>query len=301
MAQRTLQFQGLEVFKAKYDLIFKEVFLGDLDLLASLISSILEIDIQAEYLAILNTELVPAYETGRLSRLDIRIKTADKHIDLELQLNNRYNMDKRSIFYLSKLFIEQMTQGLDFKDLCPAIAINILDFDYLPHAEYHNQYRLKNTRTHDELTGAIEIHFLELPKARFTENNNMKNLWMKFLSADSGEMLEMLAKQDPMMEKAISRLVYVSADEKLRYEIAMREKAELDYNNDMSGSFEKGKEQGIEQGIEQGLEQGVEQGRMQERLEIARKLRDVLDRGTIVQRLGLSAEEAALLDGPDAD
>jgi len=301
LAQRTLQFQGLEVFKAKYDLIFKEVFLGDLDLLASLISSILEIDIQAEYLAILNTELVPAYETGRLSRLDIRIKTADKHIDLELQLNNRYNMDKRSIFYLSKLFIEQMTQGLDFKDLCPAIAINILDFDYLPHAEYHNQYRLKNTRTHDELTGAIEIHFLELPKARFTENNNMKNLWMKFLSADSGEMLEMLAKQDPMMEKAISRLVYVSADEKLRYEIAMREKAELDYNNDMSGSFEKGKEQGIEQGIEQGLEQGVEQGRMQERLEIARKLRDVLDRGTIVQRLGLSAEEAALLDGPDAD
>ena len=77
--QRTLQYRGMEVFKAKYDLIFKEVFLGDLELLASLVSSILELDVLAGDIAVLNTELVPAFESGRLSRLDIRIKTSDRH------------------------------------------------------------------------------------------------------------------------------------------------------------------------------------------------------------------------------
>ncbi|MCL2121275.1 MAG: Rpn family recombination-promoting nuclease/putative transposase [Clostridiales bacterium] len=296
MAEKTLQYQGMTVYKAKYDLIFKEVFLGDLALLASLLSSILEIDIQAEYLAVLNTELVPAHESGRLSRLDIRIKTSGKHIDLELQLENRYNMDKRSIFYMSKLFIEQMLQSMDFKDLCPAIAINIMDFACLPYAEYHNQYRLKNTRTHDELTDVIELHFIELPKVRMTENDNVKDMWMQFLSAESGEVLEMLAKRDPMMEKAIQRLVYVSAEEKLRYEMAMREKAELDYYNDMTGSFDKGKEEGLEEGLEKGLEKGREEGREEARLEDAKSLLGILDIQTIAQKLRLSTEEIAELE-----
>jgi len=72
LAEKTLQYQGMTVYKAKYDLIFKEVFLGDLALLASLLSSILEIDIQAEYLAVLNTELVPAYESGSIWQFSIR-------------------------------------------------------------------------------------------------------------------------------------------------------------------------------------------------------------------------------------
>ena len=179
---------------------------------------------------------------------------------------------------------ESMLQSMDFKDLCPAIAINVMDFACLPYAEYHNQYRLKNTRTHDELTDVIELHYIELPKVRMTENDNVKDMWMQFLSAESGEVLEMLAKRDPMMEKAIQRLVYVSAEEKLRYEIAMREKAELDYYNEMLGSFDKGKEEGLEKGREEA------------RLEAAKSLLGILDIQTIAQRLRLNAGEIAELE-----
>ena len=73
-------------------------------------------------------------------------------------------MNKRSIFYLSKLYIEQMAQGMDFRELRPAVAVNILDFDYLPYSAYHNRYRFKNIRTGDELTDVVEIHFIELGK-----------------------------------------------------------------------------------------------------------------------------------------
>lgn len=144
-----IKYKGKELLPVKRDLVFKAVFVGDsdLELLASLLSSILEMDIKAEDMAVTNTELPPVHEAGKLSRVDIRIRTADKkHIDVEIQLNNEHNMDKRSIFYLSKLYTEQMTVKMKFEELCPAIAINIMDFSYLPYREYHNRYRMKNIR-----------------------------------------------------------------------------------------------------------------------------------------------------------
>ena len=285
-----MEYQGKTIYKAKYDLVFKAVFLGDLTLLASLLASILEIGIRAEDLAILNTELVPEFESGKLSRLDIRVKTGQRHIDIEIQLNNLYNVEKRSVFYLSKLYVEQMTASMRYQELRPTIAINILDFVYLPYAEYHNRYRMKNLRTHDELTDVIEIHFIELPKLQEpcpacpacpgtddagdaggagdpAKGKDMKDLWMRFLSADSGDALDTLAKEDPMVEKAVNRLVYVSADEQLRYEIAMREKAEMDYFNAMSNKRDEGKAEERKRNV----------GKMKVRGMSAQEIADLLD------------------------
>jgi predicted transposase YdaD len=80
-------------------------------------------------------------------------------------------------------------------------------------------------------------------------------MWMKFLSAESEEVLDVLKTQSPVMSKAVRKLVTVSADELLRYEMELFEKAELDYNSDMADSFDEGVEYGREQGIEQGIEQ----------------------------------------------
>ena len=54
----------------------------------------------------------------------------------------------------------------------------------------------------------------------------MKDLWMRFLSAETEDDLDMLAEKSPILEKAVKKLVYISADEQLRYELDMREKAE---------------------------------------------------------------------------
>ena len=72
---------------------------------------------------------------------------------------------------------------------------------------------------------------------------------MRFLSATSEKELDMLAKENPIFEKAINKLLYVSADEQLRYELDMREKAELDYWSAMKTSFKEGKEEGIQVGL----------------------------------------------------
>ncbi|MDR1704003.1 MAG: Rpn family recombination-promoting nuclease/putative transposase, partial [Clostridiales bacterium] len=59
------------------------------------------------------------------------------------------------------------------------------------------------------------MDFIELAKVPFEISNDMKDMWMKFLSAKSEEELDMLAQKSPIMNKAVERLVTISADEQL--------------------------------------------------------------------------------------
>ena len=260
MRLQRIQFRGQEVLFARYDLVFKALLTadGNMELLASLLSYILDLDIRAHDIVVTNTELPPTHEEGRLSRVDVRAKLSDgKNCNIEIQLKNEHNIAKRSLFYTSKLYSDQAISKIEFDELCPAIAINILYFDFLPYEEYHNRYRLKNTRTNDELIDVFEINFIELQKAPKDATDNLKDLWMRFLLADSAEELEMLAKQDPIFEKAVNKLLYVSADEKLRYELDMREKAEMDYWSAMKTNYRKGEQKGEQRGEKRGKQEGL--------------------------------------------
>ena len=75
---------------------------------------------------------------------------------------------------------------------------------------------------------------------------------MRFISAETGEDLDMLAEENPVMEKAVNKLLYVSADEKLRVEYEMRLKTELDYHSVMTRNFRKGVAEGEKRGEKRG-------------------------------------------------
>ena len=50
-------------------------------------------------------------------------------------------------------------------------------------------------------------------------------LWVKFLTAETEEELEMVAKEDPYIQRAYERLKIISQDDKKRMEYEAREKA----------------------------------------------------------------------------
>ena len=260
---KKISYRGQEVLEPKKDLVFKALFTADndLELLASLLSCLLDLNIHQDDIVVKNTELSPVYEEGKLSRVDVRVKLADgKHINVEIQLNDEHDMEKRSIYYTSKLYADQMKSGMDYIDICPAIAINILNFTYLPFDEYHNKYRLKNMRNNQELTDVFEINFLELEKVPKKADNSLKELWLRFLKAEAEEEFEMVVKEDPILEKAAKKLLYVSADEQLRFAIEMREAAELDYYSGLASSRAKGREEGRQEGLQEIIETMKKEG-----------------------------------------
>jgi predicted transposase/invertase (TIGR01784 family) len=106
------------------------------------------------------------------------------------------------------------------------------------------------------------------------------------------EELDMLSEQDPIMEKAVNKLLYVSADEQLQYELDMREKAELDYWSAMSTNYRKGKVEGMKKG----MKKGEKKGKHAQSVEIAKNLLhagDPVDK--VIQVTGLTYEEVESL------
>ncbi len=85
----------------------------------------------------------------------------------------------------------------------------------------------------------------------------------------------MLAKENEVLNKAVNKLMFVSAEEKLRYEYEQRQKAIKDYYCDIQDAREEGKEE--------------------KAIEIAANLLDVLDDELISIKTGLSIENIKLI------
>ena len=65
--------------------------------------------------------------------LDVRAVLKDNtKVNLEVQIRNQYNIDKRSLFYWSREYAKSLKKGKDYNDLPMVISINIVDYEFLP-------------------------------------------------------------------------------------------------------------------------------------------------------------------------
>lgn len=200
-----------------------------------------------------NKELIKEMIADKTGRLDVRAKTANgMQINIEVQLNNQHNMDKRTLFYWGKLFLEGIKQGDDYIKLSKVITINILDFDFLDIAKFHSTYHLwEDDAENYLLTDLIEVHFIELPKFRRFHQKNLRenplHRWLKFFDKMlSEEELKELVEMDSAIKRAEKKLEYLSGDE----EALALYRAREDSAHERANLIYTGKIEGIEEGIE---------------------------------------------------
>lgn len=277
---------------AKQDYIFKLIFGNqrNSDLLTDFLSSALKIPVEDfNRIIIRDPNLQVAFPEGKLSILDLCIETDERIIDVEIQVANTYEIRERITYYASRLLSEQLGKGDSYK-FKQVISIVITDFVLIQDSEtYHNCYHLYDSETGSKFSDILEINTLELPKTPKEDKENERLVdWLQFFQADREEELTMLAKKSETMNKAVAIIKELSADEKVRYEADMRERAIRDYNSAMYGAHK----QGLEEGIEQGREQGIEQGEKQAKIEMAKAmLKQGMDFKTVASISGLSQEE----------
>ncbi|MDR0400476.1 MAG: PD-(D/E)XK nuclease family transposase, partial [Treponema sp.] len=131
--------------------------------------------------------------------------------------------------------------------------------------------------------------------------------WTQFLRSERREEFEMAAVRNPEIRKAVDNLYELSADEKVRAEYAMRQKAWRDrisqnegyYEDGMQEGIQKGMQQGIQKGILQGRQEGIQQGR-QEGIQQGRQ-EGILEIAKRMKARGRSPEEIAEDTGLDTD
>lgn len=156
-------------------------------------------------------------------------------------------MIKRSLYYWSKLYEEQLGEGEEYSNLRRTICINILNFKYLKNNRFHNGYRLKEIQTNEELTNVLEIHFIEITK--LDENSDEKDMlvaWTEFLKNPESEKVRNLEMSIEEIRQAKDELVKMSNDEDQRALYEMRSKILKDKISALSEAEKKGIEQGVQ-------------------------------------------------------
>jgi predicted transposase/invertase (TIGR01784 family) len=235
------------------DYIFKRL-MEDAERLIAFLNAVLGAQEQNKLVSleiIDNKELTGEMIFDKAGRLDVRAKTADgMQIDIEVQLTNQYNMEKRTIYYWGKLFLEGIKQGDDYIHLGKVITVNILDFEYLELDRFHTRFHLWEDENKDYLlTDVMEIHFIELPKfERLAPKDFLGNplhRWLKFLDQKtSEEELKELSKMDHVIKDATEKLEYLSSDPETVALYRAREDALHERANMISSAEAKGREEG---------------------------------------------------------
>ena len=282
----------------KMDFVFKRIFGNENhpNVLISFLNAVLNPVDPIQSVVLKDTTIEKSHVEDKYSRLDVRA-TTDKgeHINIEIQLDNKYNMIKRSLYYWSKLYESQLESGNDYQKLSRTICINLLDFNLLKHDKFHSIYRLKDCETHEELTDIIELHFIELQKMkqvkRVEEVKSKLEAWLHFINQPESELVKELEQIEQEIRSAKAELIRLSGNKEERELFEKRRQSLLEEVSALSYAEEKG----IQKGIEQGVKQGLEQGAKQEKIEIAKNLLDVLDDETISSKTGLSLEEVKKL------
>jgi len=238
---------ALEILSPKLDLIFKLLFgtEGSIEILTDFLLSVLKLS-PSEYdkLTIANPFLLQEYKGGKLGILDVKLTLkSGKVINIEIQVDPAPAMTSRIVFYTSKLVTSQMSEGDSYDKIQRVISIIITDHPLIEESDkFHHHFGLHDLESKVLLTDILEIHTLEIPKARKyfddTEDTTLLN-WMKFLDAKTEEELNVLAQKSPVMQKATLRLLELSADEKARQLYEARLKEQSDYNTRERGAIIK--------------------------------------------------------------
>ena len=164
---------------------------------------------------------------GKSCVLDVRAKLPNGDlINIEVQLRDKQNMDRRSLFYQSKIYTSKLQSGHDYIELPNVIAINIVDFDFPPTQSYHSCFHLREDTEPDIiLTDALEVHFISMVKYRRQVKSGLLLddplcRWLAWFNKDSPEqLLKEVVEMDITIKTADARLAHVtqSEDDMLAY------------------------------------------------------------------------------------
>lgn len=141
-----------------------------------------------------DTQLLPTIlrkesEDDKYGILDVRVKLKNgTQMDFEMQVVYYDYWANRTIYYLSKMYSEQLKEGDDYDNIQKCIQVSILNHVLISEDnKYYRRIAFCDTQTGKEYSDMMEIHILELPKLPPEQQSETDLIqWMRFLSGKTG-------------------------------------------------------------------------------------------------------------------
>ncbi|MBR1660740.1 MAG: Rpn family recombination-promoting nuclease/putative transposase [Acidaminococcaceae bacterium] len=221
-------------------------------------------------------ELDPDRKNGKGVVLDVVGESSDgTHVNVEIQLEQFDDMDRRTLYYWSRLYVRRLQKGGDYSELNRTVTLNILDYKLFGEwPYYHSCFAVLNTKELSHaLTKDLEIHFVELPKLKNTNRTNTRHLerWLRYLSPKTTmEERRRLAMEDANINTAMEAekefvkdplciTAYEQHQKYLRDKRARESFLRKQEERRLREATEKATKKGMEKGMAQGIAQGMAQ------------------------------------------
>ena len=170
-----------EVLIPTNDYVFKRIFghVGNEIITKGFLNSILNEEIQSVNLEG-NQILEKDLKSDKVGILDIKAKLNNEMLcNIEMQMINHKNIDKRILFYWSKIYSSGLKSGENYEKLKKTIIVLVANFEFKELKEIeagYTEWKIREKKFMKYiLTDVFELHILELPKLeRMLKNNNLK-------------------------------------------------------------------------------------------------------------------------------
>ena len=236
----------------KSDYAFRELFSHE-NVRKQFLSDVLGIAMEdIREVRVINSYLWKRMKWQKQGILDMALELADgTKVNIEMQVRLQRHWVKRKLFYLAKLYTEDLRAGQDYGRLRKCVSISILDFELLKGEDYHSVYTLRS-RNGNELTDLLELHILELGK-RLSGTGAVDD-WIRLFNAKGEEDLEMIKAKNAGITEAIEALRRMSLRRPLRYLFEQHLKAVRERRAEDEYVWDQGMAEGIRRSILQLLE-----------------------------------------------
>lgn len=209
----------------------------------------------------------------KLGRIDIKATiNKSKIVNIEIQLRNNNDIEKRSEFYGAKLITEQFGKKDKYEKLKPVILINILNYELLDLPEYYTKtVTVADKHREYEVIKDVTYYFIELPKFRKSKPKlaNLLECWLAIIDG-KGELIEMAKEKDEIIKEAVEEVEEILSDAQIREINEYRQTAIWERNS----MIHHAKEEGMREGLEEGMKKGIKEGKKEIKLEIAKRMKN---------------------------
>ena len=222
----------MALLNPRVNLAFKKIFgsEGNQDILISFINSVVSEDYKVISLELMNPYNSKNFKDDKGSILDIKAKGADgKYFDIEIQISDEGDYDKRALLYWAKLYSDQLRAGDNYSDLKTAIGIHILNFNCIPNNnKSNNKWVIAEADSGQHYFEDFTIYTIELNKFTQQENEDFRQMlpriqtsldrWSAFLTKASSLDRNNLPKEmdDLCIKRALDVLTVVSLNDEER-------------------------------------------------------------------------------------
>ena len=265
------------------DYVFQRIFgkVGNEEITKGLISAIIKREVKKVELdesPILEKDL----RDDKVGVLDVKARLDDDQLcNIEMQLVQKTNIEKRIMFYWSKLYSGEIKEGDDYNELHKTIAILIADFELdnlKPIEKFHTKWEIREEEySKIVLTEVLELHIIELPKLieQLNKNHTSKKdkvvLWSLFIT-NPKELGEKIMSENEDIKKANEELEKISADKHEQYLAHLRQKHIMDTKAVEEYGYLKGKKEGREEGKAEGEAIGEARGEARGKKEMIKSM-----------------------------